>query len=161
VEEALLGLRSSDRPESPKVIGVFSGGRSDHCRISPSYTAAAGRLPVRASADHPASYAVVIASLSATAWDWTVAEIGGDKPAKKKFKPYPIGFFHIDIAEVVPRRVNSIFLWPSTAHPGSHSCSSFERADARAACAFLEVLAVSSSPICLSACAKPMASNID
>ena len=27
-------------------------------------------------------------------------EIGGDKPAKKKFKPYPIGFFHINIAEV-------------------------------------------------------------
>ena len=27
-------------------------------------------------------------------------EIEGDKPAKKAFKPYPIGFFHIDIAEV-------------------------------------------------------------
>ncbi len=24
----------------------------------------------------------------------------GDKPAKKKFKSYPIGYFHIDIAEV-------------------------------------------------------------
>src|SRR3954465_9287243 len=24
----------------------------------------------------------------------------GEKPAKKRFKPYPIGFFHIDIAEV-------------------------------------------------------------
>jgi transposase InsO family protein len=24
----------------------------------------------------------------------------GDKPAKKRFKPYPIGYFHIDIAEV-------------------------------------------------------------
>jgi len=24
----------------------------------------------------------------------------GNKPAKKKFKPYPIGYFHIDIAEV-------------------------------------------------------------
>ena len=24
----------------------------------------------------------------------------GDAPAKKKFKAYPIGFFHIDIAEV-------------------------------------------------------------
>jgi hypothetical protein len=24
----------------------------------------------------------------------------GDKPAKQKFKSYPIGFFHIDIAEV-------------------------------------------------------------
>jgi hypothetical protein len=26
--------------------------------------------------------------------------IEGDKPQKKKFKPYPIGYFHIDIAEV-------------------------------------------------------------
>src|SRR4051794_38219931 len=24
----------------------------------------------------------------------------GEKPAKKRFKPYPIGYFHIDIAEV-------------------------------------------------------------
>jgi transposase-like protein len=27
-------------------------------------------------------------------------DIEGDKPTKKKFKSYPIGFFHIDIAEV-------------------------------------------------------------
>jgi transposase InsO family protein len=27
-------------------------------------------------------------------------DIEGDKPAKKNFKAYPIGFFHIDIAEV-------------------------------------------------------------
>src|SRR5438132_857333 len=27
-------------------------------------------------------------------------EVGGDKPGKKKFKSYPIGYFHIDIAEV-------------------------------------------------------------
>jgi transposase InsO family protein len=27
-------------------------------------------------------------------------EVEGDKPSKKKFKSYPIGFFHIDIAEV-------------------------------------------------------------
>ena len=27
-------------------------------------------------------------------------ELDGDKPAKKKFKRYPIGYFHIDIAEV-------------------------------------------------------------
>ena len=27
-------------------------------------------------------------------------EIEGDKPAKKKFKAYPLGYFHIDIAEV-------------------------------------------------------------
>jgi hypothetical protein len=28
--------------------------------------------------------------------------IEGDKPQKKKFKPYPIGYFHIDMAEVRP-----------------------------------------------------------
>ncbi|MCE4374057.1 IS481 family transposase, partial [Xanthomonas hortorum pv. hederae] len=27
-------------------------------------------------------------------------EIKGDKAAKKRFKSYPIGYFHIDIAEV-------------------------------------------------------------
>ena len=27
-------------------------------------------------------------------------EVTGDKPAKKKFKAYPIGYFHLDIAEV-------------------------------------------------------------
>jgi hypothetical protein len=27
-------------------------------------------------------------------------DVDGDLPAKKKFKSYPIGFFHIDIAEV-------------------------------------------------------------
>lgn len=27
-------------------------------------------------------------------------EVEGDKPAKKKFKSYPIGYFHMDIAEV-------------------------------------------------------------
>ena len=26
--------------------------------------------------------------------------MGGDKPKRQKFKRYPIGFFHIDIAEV-------------------------------------------------------------
>lgn len=29
-----------------------------------------------------------------------VQDVEGDKPAKKKFKAYPIGYFHIDIAEV-------------------------------------------------------------
>src|ERR1700750_2611405 len=27
-------------------------------------------------------------------------EVEGDRPGKKTFKPYPIGYFHIDIAEV-------------------------------------------------------------
>ena len=27
-------------------------------------------------------------------------DVDGDKPKRKKFKPYPIGYLHIDIAEV-------------------------------------------------------------
>jgi transposase InsO family protein len=27
-------------------------------------------------------------------------EVGGDKPVKQRFKRYPIGYFHIDLAEV-------------------------------------------------------------
>ena len=30
----------------------------------------------------------------------SLPDVEGDKPAKKKFKAYPIGYFHIDIAEV-------------------------------------------------------------
>ncbi|MGY3591706.1 hypothetical protein ACVIGB_008711 [Bradyrhizobium sp. USDA 4341] len=29
-----------------------------------------------------------------------IPDVEGDRPAKKRFKSYPIGFFHIDIAEV-------------------------------------------------------------
>ena len=31
-------------------------------------------------------------------------ETEGDKPTRKRFKPYPIGYFHIDIAEVRTHR---------------------------------------------------------
>jgi IS30 family transposase len=29
-----------------------------------------------------------------------LSEVGGDKPAKKRFKRYPIGYFHINLANV-------------------------------------------------------------
>ena len=29
-----------------------------------------------------------------------LAPVAGDKPDKRKFKAYPLGYFHIDIAEV-------------------------------------------------------------
>ena len=35
-------------------------------------------------------------------------EVEGDKPAKKRFKAYPIGFFHIDIAEAQTAQALSV-----------------------------------------------------
>ena len=51
-------------------------------------------------------------------------EIAGDKPAKQPFKRYPIGYFHIDIAEVRTEEGKLISSWrwtgpPSTPSPGS------------------------------------------
>jgi hypothetical protein len=43
-------------------------------------------------------------------------EIAGDKISKKPFKRYPIGYFHIDIAEVRTSRVSSTSSWRSIAH---------------------------------------------
>nr|WP_222027545.1 hypothetical protein [Rhizobium leguminosarum] len=35
------------------------------------------------------------------------ARVDGDKPAKEKFKAYPIGYFHIDIAQDRRRQAQS------------------------------------------------------
>ena len=46
-------------------------------------------------------------------------DVEGDKPAKKKFKRYPIGYFHIDIVNrlgmgTLDRRPNGTPLWSAT-----------------------------------------------
>jgi hypothetical protein len=57
-------------------------------------------------------------------------DIEGDKPAKKKFKSYPIGFFHIDIAEVVDERADADVLLRAGSQfsaPGRRSSRRFLR----------------------------------
>lgn len=46
-------------------------------------------------------------------------DVEGDKPAKKKFKRYPIGYLHIDIADVQTAGASCARSWPSTGHPCS------------------------------------------
>src|SRR5689334_18853124 len=48
-------------------------------------------------------------------------EVEGDKPQKKRFASYPIGYFHIDIAEVQTEEGKLRSLWPSTARASSPS----------------------------------------
>ena len=42
-----------------------------------------------------------------------LSEIDGDKPAKRRFKPYPIGYLHTDIAEV-QTAIRTIKRWDQT-----------------------------------------------
>jgi transposase-like protein len=50
-------------------------------------------------------------------------EVEGDKPARKKFKPYPIGYFHIDLAEVQTAEASFISMSPLIARASSLSCN--------------------------------------
>ena len=68
-------------------------------------------------------------------------EVEGSKPAKKKFKTYPIGYFHIDIAEVQTAEGGaSTSTSPSIAPASLPSCNWSGRRDGPSAAAFLEAL---------------------
>jgi transposase InsO family protein len=67
-------------------------------------------------------------------------DIDGEKPAKKRFKRYPIGFFHIDIAEV--RSVEGkLYLFVAIDRTSKLAFAKLEeKANRRTASAFLEAL---------------------
>src|SRR6476620_6810374 len=65
-------------------------------------------------------------------------EVGGDKPGKQAFKAYPIGFFHIDIADVLTGE-GKLYLWVAIDRTSKYAFAQLhERADRPVACAFLE-----------------------
>ncbi len=53
--------------------------------------------------------------------------VEGEKTAKRKFKTYPLGYFHVDIAEVRTEEGKLHLLWRSTARPSSPSSSYMRR----------------------------------
>ena len=54
-------------------------------------------------------------------------QVEGESSAKRKFKAYPIGYFHIDLAEVRPRKASSTCSSPSTERRSSPSSSCMRR----------------------------------
>lgn len=67
-------------------------------------------------------------------------EIEGDKAAKKAFKPYPIGFFHIDIAEVRTEE-GKLYLFVAIDRTSKYAFAQLmPKATTREARAFLEAL---------------------
>jgi transposase InsO family protein len=67
-------------------------------------------------------------------------EVEGDKPARKKFDTYPIGFFHIDLAEVRTAE-GKLYLFVAIDRTSKFAVVELvEKADTRAAAAFLEAL---------------------
>lgn len=67
-------------------------------------------------------------------------EIEGDKPVKKKFKKYPIGYFHIDIAEVRTEQ-GKLYLFVAIDRTSKFAYAELhERATRRIAADFLRAL---------------------
>jgi transposase InsO family protein len=67
-------------------------------------------------------------------------DVTGDTPAKKKFKSYPIGFFHIDIAEV-RTGAGKLYLFVGVDRTSKFAFVQLhEQADRPTAIAFLEAL---------------------
>jgi transposase InsO family protein len=67
-------------------------------------------------------------------------DVEGDKPKRKKFDTYPIGFFHIDLAEVRTAE-GKLYLFVAIDRTSKFAVVELvEKADTRAAVAFLEAL---------------------
>ena len=69
-----------------------------------------------------------------------LAEVEGDKPTRRKFKSYPIGFFHIDIAEVRTQE-GKLYLYVAIDRTSKFAFVQLvEKADTVTSRAFLEAL---------------------
>ncbi|PRY77994.1 integrase-like protein [Marivita geojedonensis] len=67
-------------------------------------------------------------------------DMDGDKPKRQKFKRYPIGFFHIDIAEVRTEE-GKLFLYVAIDRTSKFAVAQLvEKADRKTAWEFLEML---------------------
>jgi hypothetical protein len=90
--------------------------------------------------DHSSSDPLFAASLSGTPWHLPAARSGGRKPGRKKFDSYPIGFFHIDLAEVRTAE-GKLYLFVAIDRTSKFAFVELvERADMQAAARFLEAL---------------------
>ena len=89
-----------DGAENAALDSAILEGGSDHGRFPQTYTAAAGRLPLCLAGEIPH---LTRSSLHRCLKRHAISrlpEIAGDKVTKKPFKRYPLGNFHLDIAEV-------------------------------------------------------------
>ncbi len=97
------GRGPEDRTERSAFNGSDRGGGSGDRRIPASYAAPAGRRFACLYALQPSVPHLTRSALHRCLQRHGISrlpDIEGDKPKRQKFKRYPIGFFHIDIAEV-------------------------------------------------------------
>jgi Integrase core domain len=97
------------------------------------------RLPLCAAGDYPAPDPFIPASLLQRHGISRLPEVEGDKPAKRKLKSYPIGYFHIDIAEVQTAE-GKLYLYVAIDRTSKFAFVQLVKTGRTSASAFLEAL---------------------
>lgn len=104
MEEAKFDRRSAYRPQRAEIDGSICRGRGGHCHLPP--------VPLLPLDDCLNALQSAIPHLTRSSLyrclqrhgTGRLPDVEGDGPAKKKFEAYPIGIFHMDIAEVRTER---------------------------------------------------------
>ena len=101
MEGAVVGLRSADWAEGAPINGLVRRGRGRGRRLPKTYAAAARRLPRRLQPTIPHLTRSSLHRCLQRHGILRLPQVEGEaSPKRKFFKTYPIGFFHVDIAEV-------------------------------------------------------------
>jgi transposase InsO family protein len=98
--EAQLRRRFADRSQRAHINGAVDRGGGDRRRFPAAHPVSARRLPLCAATDDPAPDPILTASLPERYGISRLPQVEDESADKRKFKTYPIGYFHIDIAEV-------------------------------------------------------------
>jgi transposase InsO family protein len=100
VEETHLDRRPTERPEDRCLDGADDRGGGGDCRLPKTHFAAADDCLYALQPTMPKLTRSVLHRYLQRHGISRLPEVDGVKTPKTRFKSYPIGFFHIDIAEV-------------------------------------------------------------
>ena len=100
MEAPHVSQRSPDRPQGCAFNGAEHRGRGDHRRFPSAYLLPLDDCLYALQATIPHLTRSSLHRCLQRHGISRLPEVTGDKEPKKKVKTYPIGYFHIDIAEV-------------------------------------------------------------
>ena len=98
--EAQLRRRFADRSQRAHINGAVDRGGGDRRRFPAAHPVSARRLPLCAATDDPAPDPISLHRCLKRYGISRLPQVEDESADKRKFKTYPIGYFHIDIAEV-------------------------------------------------------------
>jgi len=132
------GRGSEDWAEGPSFHDVERGRRGDGCRIPAAHAAPLDYCLYALQSPIPHLTRSALHRCLQRHGISRLPDIEGDKPKRQRFKRYPIGFFHIDIAEVQTAE-GKLYLFVGIDRTSKFAVTQLvDKADRRTAWEFLE-----------------------